>query len=333
MPTDPPDRTGPEPTPPQDAGGSPYAAPPGHGPPRYDPPGPAWSGASGPPPAGGGPAAVPVCVRHPGRETRLRCSRCGRPACPECLREASVGQHCVDCVGEAARSTPRWRNVAGASRTGKPVIVPGLIVVNAVIFALTVAQAGSLNGNTNSWLFQAGALVPALAADGELWRLVTTGFLHIGPLHLVFNMVALWVIGRDVEAVLGRARFAALYAISLLGGSAVVMLFSNPFGATAGASGAVFGLMGALVVLLRRLRAPMGQVIGLIAINVFITFALPGISWQGHLGGLVTGAAVTSALVYAGAGSRDRRRIQALAVGGVLVLVLALLGLGVVVAG
>lgn len=279
------------------------------------------------------PAAVAVCARHRDRETRLRCTRCGRPACPECLRDASVGQHCVDCVGEAARVAPRWRNVAGASRTGRPVIVPGLIAVNVAVFVLTVVQSGSLNGNADSWLFRAGALVPALAADGQIWRVVTTGFLHIGPLHLAFNMIALWIIGRDVEAVLGRARFAALYTTSLLGGSAVVMLFSNPFGATAGASGAVFGLMGALVVLLRRLRVPAGQVIGLIAVNVFITFALPSISWQGHLGGLVTGAAVTAALVYAGAGSRDRRRVQMLAVGGVALVVLALLGVGVAVAG
>lgn len=278
------------------------------------------------------------CVRHPDRETRLQCSRCGRPACPSCLRDAAVGQHCVDCVGEAARSAPRPRNVAGASRTGRPVIVPGLIVANVVVFVLTVAQSGSLNGNAASGLFQAGALVPALVAHGELWRAVTTGFLHIGPLHLVFNMVALWVIGRDVETVLGRARFAALYGLSLLGGSALVMLTAalpsgDPYGATAGASGAVFGLMGALVVLLRRLRVPAGQALGLIALNVFITFAVPGISWQGHLGGLVTGAAVTAALVYAGVGSRDRPRIQVVAVGGILLAVLALIGAGTVLVG
>lgn len=270
---------------------------------------------------------MPSCARHPGRGTRLQCTRCGRPACPECLREASVGQHCVDCVAAAARSTPRWRNVAGAGRTGAPVVAPVLIAVNVAVFVLTVLQAGSLNRNYASGLFDVGALVPVLVAEGEWWRIVTSGFLHIGPLHLAFNMFALWVIGRDVETVLGRARFLAVYGTSLLGGSAAVMLFSDAGGATAGASGAVFGLMGALAVLLRRLRVPAGQVFVVIGINVLISFTIPGISWQGHFGGLVIGALTTAALVYAGVGSPHRRRIQIAAVAGIAVLTV-LLGAG-----
>lgn len=271
-----------------------------------------------------------MCVRHPDRPTRLACSRCDRPACPECLHPAPVGQHCVDCLGRSLRAAPRWRNVAGATRTGKPVIVPSLIVANIAVFALTVGTAGSLNRNFASPLFADGALVPALVANGEYWRIITSGFLHVGPLHLAFNMFALWIIGREVETVLGRARFAAVYAVSLLGGSAAVMLLSDPVMRTAGASGAVFGLMGALFVLLRRLKLPAGQVIGVIAINVVISFTIPQVSWQGHLGGLVFGAAVTAALLYLGARSRNRHQVQLVAISGLALLGLVLIGAGAV---
>lgn len=268
-------------------------------------------------------------MRHPDRPTGLACSRCDRPACPECLRPASVGQHCVDCLGESSRSAPRWRNVAGASRTGRPVVVPGLLAANVLVFLLTVVTAGSLNRNFASPLFADGALIPAAVAAGEFWRILTSGFLHVGPLHLAFNMFALWVIGREVETVLGRARFVAVYVVSLLGGSAAVMLLSGPLSPTAGASGAVFGLMGALFVLLRRLRMPAGQVIGVIGINVVLSFTLSGISWQGHLGGLVLGAATTAAIVYLGAGSPHRGRIQLAAIAGLTLLTLVLIGAGI----
>ncbi|MFP5069338.1 rhomboid family intramembrane serine protease [Pseudonocardia nantongensis] len=230
----------------------------------------------------------------------------------------------MDCVGAAARVAPRWRNVAGASRTGRPVIVPGLVVINVAIFVLTVVQAGSLNRNFASGLFDVGALVPVLVADGEVWRLVTAGFLHIGPLHLAFNMIALWIIGREVESVLGRARFLAVYGAALLGGSAAVMLFGAAGTPVAGASGAVFGLMGALVVLLRRLRIPAGQAFTIIAVNVAISVVVPGISLTAHLGGLVVGALVTMVLVHLGVSSPHRRRIQIAAVGGIVLLTLLL---------
>ncbi|MEV1293035.1 rhomboid family intramembrane serine protease [Pseudonocardia sp. NPDC049635] len=239
-----------------------------------------------------------------------------------------MGQHCVDCLAGSARTAPRGRNVAGASRAGRPVLVPGLIAANVAIFVLTVAMAGSLNANYDSALFRAGALVPAAVGQGEFWRIITSGFLHIGPLHLAFNMFALWIIGREVEMVLGRARFAAVYGVSLLGGSAAVMLLSNPLGFTAGASGAVFGLMGALVVLLRRLKMPAGQVLTLIAINVGISLVIPAVSWQGHFGGLLFGAAVTAALLYLGAGSPNRRRVQVVAVSGLALLTVALIAVG-----
>ncbi|MBW0103113.1 rhomboid family intramembrane serine protease [Pseudonocardia sp. KRD291] len=283
------------------------------------PPGPVPPGPYPPPDAG-----ATACARHPDRPTRLQCTRCGRPACPDCLREASVGYHCVDCVSEATRSAPRWRTVAGASRVGKPVMVPILIAINVAIFALTVAAAGSVSDNYDSELFARTWLVPALVADGEWWRLLTAGFLHFGLLHLAFNMFAMWVIGREVETVLGRWRLLAVYLVSLLGGSAAVMLFSGAGTAVAGASGAVFGLMGALAVLLYRLKMPAGQAIGLIVINIVISLVIPGISLTAHLGGLVVGAATTAALVYLP--NRQRPAVQAAAVAGIAVVVLLAIG-------
>jgi membrane associated rhomboid family serine protease len=141
-------------------------------------------------------------------------------------------------------------------------------------------------------------LVPGLVATGDWWRPLTAGFLHYGPLHLVFNMLALWVIGRELEPVLGRVRFLAVYLVALLGGAAAVMLFSSPASLVAGASGAVFGLMGSLFVVARRLRVPTGQVVGLVVVNLVLSVVVPGISLVGHLGGLVLGAAATAALVH-----------------------------------
>jgi membrane associated rhomboid family serine protease len=282
------------------------------------------SGPPTPPPYPGGPPTGPaaVCVRHQDRPTGLTCTRCGRPACPECLREASVGYQCVDCINEGRRGVRRATTVAGAPPGTRPVVVPTLIALNVAIFVWTVVQAGSIDGNGAAPLFQQWALEPNEVHNGEWWRIVTSGFLHIGPIHLLFNMWALWVLGRDMEMVLGRARFLAVYLVSLLGGAAAVMVFSLPYVPVAGASGAVFGLMGGLAVVLRRMRVPAGQVIGLIAVNVVISVVIPGISLVGHLGGLVIGAAATAAMVYAPA--RSRNVVQAVAVAGMAVLLLLL---------
>jgi membrane associated rhomboid family serine protease len=268
-----------------------------------------------------GPAAV--CVRHPDRATGLSCTRCGRPSCPECLREASVGYQCIDCVNEGRQSMPRATTVAGTEPGSRPVVVPTLIALNAAIFAWTAVEAGNPMYNELSGLFREWRLVPGLVQAGEWWRVVTSGFLHIGPIHLLFNMVALWVLGRDLERALGRTRFLAVYLVSLLGGAAAVMLFYAPDARVAGASGAVFGLMGALVVVLRRLRLPAGQVIGLIAINVLISVTIPGISLIGHLGGLVVGAVATAALVYAPA--RNRAAVQVATLAGLTVVLVILM--------
>lgn len=264
-------------------------------------------------------------MRHPNRETGLRCVRCDRPACSDCLREASVGYQCIDCVAEGTRSTRRATTVAGAEPADRAVLVPTLIAINVVVFLVTAFEANSVRVNFAAPLFQQWALVPAAVADGALWRLLTSGFLHVGPFHLIVNMLALWLIGRELELVLGRVRFLALYFVSLLGGSLFVFLFQDEFTRTAGASGAVFGLMGGLAVVLVRLRRRPGAVLTVIALNVVISVVIQ-LSLLGHLGGLVFGAAVAAGLVYA---PRDHRlAVQAATVAGLLAVVLVGVVLG-----
>lgn len=262
---------------------------------------------------------LPACVRHPDRPTGLRCVRCDRPACPDCLREASVGYQCVDCVSEGAKTVRPARTMGGAraSRGRGLVVVPALIIVNVAAFAVTAAQAGSIVDNSSSTLFQDGTLVPAFVSAGEWWRLVTSGFLHFGnyggygPVHLLFNMFALWVIGRDLEIVLGRGRFLAVYLLSLLGGSTAVMLFGDAGGGVAGASGAVYGIFGGIAVVVFKSRMNPTPVLTLIAINIFLSVTLPGISLLGHIGGLVAGTLATAAMVYSPPARRNQVQVAA----------------------
>ncbi|WP_280468637.1 rhomboid family intramembrane serine protease [Nocardia cyriacigeorgica] len=241
-----------------------------------------------------------TCVRHPDRVTGLSCTRCGRPACPECLRPASVGQHCVDCLRTDQRSTPQVRTVstAAAPRVTTPYVTYALIAVNVAVFAVTAAQARSVIDNYNgSALFFRWVMFPPAVADGDWVRVIGSGFLHYGPIHLLLNMFALYVVGRDIELVLGRLRYLAVYLVSLLGGSAAVMVFSQD-SLTAGASGAVYGLFGAITVILIRLRQNANSMLILIGINVFISFSLPGISLFGHLGGLAAGTLATLGILF-----------------------------------
>ncbi|MGV0838034.1 rhomboid family intramembrane serine protease [Mycolicibacterium thermoresistibile] len=240
------------------------------------------------------PAGTPTCYRHPDRATYVRCARCGRYICPECMRSAAVGHQCVECVNEGARSVRQpTTQFGGRIRSGPPVITYTLIAVNVLAYVLQQVTAGF----TEAFVLWA----PAVAA-GEFYRLATSAFLHFGLMHLLFNMFALYIIGPPLEAALGRLRFSALYALSALGGSVLVYLLAlNP---TAGASGAVFGLFAATYVVAKRLNLDVRFVTGLIVINLVITFVVPGISWQGHLGGLITGALVAAAFVYP---PRERR--------------------------
>jgi membrane associated rhomboid family serine protease len=270
----------------------------------------------GTPPAN---APEPVCPRHPDRVSYVRCQRCERPTCPECQRQAAVGVQCVDCVREQARGSRVVRTPFGGRPTdGRPLVTYTIVGLCVLVFLLQ--QAPSLSVTTDL------AFVPGLAAD-EPWRFVTTAFLHAPSflLHIVFNMIALWQVGPALEHLLGRARFVALYLISAVGGSVGFLLLadpSNPFSwyrPVVGASGAVFGLFGATVLVLRKLRLDARPLIGVIVVNAILGFVIQGIAWQAHLGGLVAGTAVTAAFVYAPA--RRRTAVQSVGVVAVAVLV------------
>lgn len=261
------------------------------------------------------PAQTPTCYRHPDRPTYVSCTRCERYICPECMRDATVGHQCVECARAGTRAVPKARtHFGGRLRSGAPVLTYVLIAVNVLAF-ICQAVSARLESDLTLW--------PPAVADGELYRLVTSAFLHYGVTHLLFNMWALYVVGPPLEMWLGRLRFGGLYALSALGGSVLVYLLSPLNTATAGASGAIFGLFGALFVLSKRLDLDIRWVTAVIAINLIFTLVVPlvsseSISWQGHLGGLVTGAAIALAYVYA---ARDRRNlIQAAATVAAVVL-------------
>lgn len=260
-------------------------------------------------------AGTPTCYRHPDRPTYVACTRCGRPVCPECMRSAAVGHQCVDCVAAAAASVPAARTVAGGvQRTGTPVVTYTLIGLSVAAFVLQTVTPGLL-GRLALW--------PPAVAGGDYYRLVTSAFLHYGIVHLLFNMWALYVVGPPLEEWLGRLRYFALYALSALGGSVMVYLFSPLNASTVGASGAVFGLFGATFVVARRHKLDVRWVVTLIVINLVLTFTIPGISWQGHLGGLLTGGLVAGAYVYAPRANRNL--VQAGATVGILVLFVAII--------
>jgi membrane associated rhomboid family serine protease len=233
-----------------------------------------------------------TCYRHPKRETGVRCSNCGRPICPDCMTVTPVGMRCPEC----ARQGTRVRTMR--STTDEPTLTYILIGVNVLagIGSLYGGNVGTEGGSlTDAW-----ALSRADVADGEYWRLLTNGFVHVGLFHLAFNMLALWILGSLLEPALGRLRFALVYFVSLLCGSLGVLLLTDA--SSAGASGAVFGLMGSAVVLfhargLSLLESGLGFWLGL---NLLITFAIPGISIGGHLGGLAGGLLATFVLVQLG---------------------------------
>lgn len=281
------------------------------------------------PGAGQQPAGPSVCPRHPDREAYVKCQRCGRPACPECQRPAAVGIQCVDCVREAARTAPTTRTVFGGRPTdGRPIVTYTLIGICAVAY---VAQLGS------DEVTQDFAFAPYLGWT-EPWRFVTAAFLHSPQLylHILFNMFALWTLGQYLEPMLGRARFAALYLISGIGGQVgVTLLAGSPtidglvtgqdeawVTGVVGASGAIFGLFGALLVLNRHLGRSSAGMYATLAINAAIGFLYPGISWQAHLGGFVTGLACAGAIVLFR--RQSVRRLTWLALGAVLALLLVI---------
>lgn len=275
---------------------------------------------------------VPTCPRHPDRESYVRCQRCGRPACPECQRPAAVGIHCVDCVREASKTVRQGRTTFGGAVTdGRPLVTFWLIGICVAVYLLQTVQPS---------LTRDIAFAPVVG-DTQPWRFITSGFAHGGLTHIAFNMYALYVMGQYLEPMLGRARYIALYLLSAFGGSVgILLLASKPAGGVAtladeswftaavGASGAVFGLFGAFLVLQRRLGRSAAGMYVVIGINAVIGFVIPGIAWQAHLGGLITGAVAAAAIGYLGR-ARDPlqppdRRIHWVALGGLFVVLVLL---------
>ncbi len=249
---------------------------------------------------------VQYCYRHPDRETGVSCSSCGRPICWECMTPAAVGFRCPECMGQTRaerKSAPvytrgqirdRWQGVGLSGRTPATI---ALIGINVLLFILQ---------SVSDLVTAQTALVPYyVAVEGEYWRLASSVFVHASLIHLAFNMFALYIAGTYVESMVGTLRFLVVFILSGLGGSVLVLVAADPLVATVGASGAVFGLFGALFALFLHQRDAMAAAalrnIGfLIAINLVFTFVARGISWQAHIGGLLAGFLVMELLQWFG---------------------------------
>jgi membrane associated rhomboid family serine protease len=273
-------------------------------------------------------AETRYCYRHPDRETGLSCSDCGRPICADCATFAPVGIRCPDHAGgrkgPATRLRPRpVRRAPGiALASGSAPITRALIAVNVAIYLLTASQGAGFNapgGRVFDKFFLAGPLV----ANGDWWRLVTAMFLHASILHIAFNMYALWVIGTPVEQYLGRARYLGLYFVSGLAGAAGALV-QSPLTPVVGASGAIFGILGAMLIIEWQVTGRLaGNAATWIMINLVISFAIPNISWGGHVGGLIGGILITLAYAHWRGG---RAEYGQLGLGGVLGLVAVAVG-------
>ncbi|MCD2465772.1 MULTISPECIES: rhomboid family intramembrane serine protease [unclassified Streptomyces] len=278
-------------------------------------------------------AGLPRCFRHPEVETGIRCTRCEKPICPSCMVSASVGFQCPDCVrngsgtGHAADANQPRTLAGGRVAADDRLVTKILIGINLAVYLAVLVFGDRL---VDELVLIGYAYSPSLGelvgvADGEWYRLLTSTVLHQEVWHILFNVLGLWVIGGIVEPELGRTRYAALCLLSGLSGSVLAYLVAAQNQPSLGASGVVYGLIGAWVVLARRRRHDMRPVILFVALSLLMTFTRPGISWEAHVGGLVAGLVVTYALVHAPRARRDLVQYGALA----LVL---LLDVGIVLA-
>ncbi len=264
---------------------------------------------------------LPGCYRHPDRDTGISCTRCERPICPECMISASVGFQCPECVREGSGTGHRPaanapRTLAGGVVAADPHRVTKILIgINVLVFLVGLSNPALVIQLELIGRYREFAFVSPVegVSTGEYHRLLTSVFLHTEWWHIVGNMLALWIIGGPLEAALGRARYLALYLLSGLGGSALVYLVTEPNTQTLGASGAVFGLLGATVVLARRLRYEMRPVIVMVVLMLVLTFVPLGgdirVSWPAHVGGLVTGALVGLGMLTPATG-RTRTLVQ-----------------------
>ncbi|MHC5794529.1 rhomboid family intramembrane serine protease [Lacisediminihabitans sp. FW035] len=269
------------------------------------------------------------CYRHRDRQSFILCQRCGRTICAECQTPAAVGVHCPECMRESRQSAPRTRpavvtSVRSLARPGTPIVTYAIMAVCVLVFVAEVLT-GELVGN--SPIVSALLYYPPYTTI-EPWRMLTSLVVHGSILHILFNMYSLFVLGPELERLVGRWRFGALFLLSGLGGSVAVLL-SSPNSAVIGASGAIFGLFGAYFVIARHLGGNSRQLIIVIVINLAIGFLVPGIAWQAHVGGLIIGALV--GFILTRTRNRTQRGIQLVALGGTAVglVVLTVVGAGI----
>lgn len=284
---------------------------------------------------------VPVCYRHPSRETYIRCSRCERPICPDCMTAVPVGFQCPECISRGTRGVREARTPLGGKIRERGTLVTMILIGINVGVWLTNLLAG---GRQLVEWFALARLTFFVEGDpptligveqGEWYRMITAAFLHEQVWHIGLNMLALWILGSSLEPVMGRWRFLLLYLLSALGGSAASLLVMPTVDVAAGvagqigygASGAVFGLFGALFVIARRLGRDVSFVLVILGINVVIGFTVPGIDWRAHLGGLVAGGVL--AAVFAHAPTKHRATYGLVASGLLLAGVVAVVAVAV----
>lgn len=266
------------------------------------------------------------CYRHPGRQSYILCQRCGRTVCPDCQVQAAVGVHCVECAAQDRRSAPKVnrgrpafvRNLTGA---GAPVVTYALIALCVLVFLL---QSLPVVGGavTQALRFSPAYILHDSGYAPEPWRMVTSVFTHGSILHLLLNMYTLFIFGSGLERLLGRWRYLVLFLLSGIGGSLAVVFFADPYSAVVGASGAIFGLMGAYFVINRHLGGSSIQLVVLVGINLAYGFFVPGVSWQAHLGGLAVGLLI--ALIYVRTRPIRMKNTQILLVSAVAVALVAI---------
>ena len=271
------------------------------------------------------------CYRHPNREALVRCTRCDRPICPDCMREAPVGFHCPDDAKMGSASIPAQRtSVGGRLRDSPPVVTATLIAANIGVYIWTgVKSVRGVDDPHTAPLFLNWQLQPDIVYhQDQYYRLLTSAFLHVSLLHIGANMLALGIVGPPLERLLGRTRYLVLYLLAALGGSAAIFAFGSPDQPVVGASGAIFGLFAASLVLVRRLRLDRNSLIAIIVLNFVFTFSVAGISKLGHIGGFVVGG--IAAVAIAGLPRRSSRlpvTVQASGLGGLAAVVVVVVAL------
>jgi membrane associated rhomboid family serine protease len=273
--------------------------------------------------------AADRCYRHPDRQSFVLCQRCGRTICPECQTPAAVGVICPEDMKEQRRSAPRSRApfLTRMTRSSAPVVTYAIMAVCAAVWILQILPR--VGGYVTTSLWFAPVYGSLASGDYEPWRMVTSAFTHSPDsiFHILLNMLSVFVFGRVLEPMLGRARFLALFLLSALGGSLAVevigAVMGEPLQAVVGASGAIFGLMGAYFVLARKLGGNVGPLLGIIVLNLLLGFVVQGVSWQAHVGGLVTGGLVALLLLRARGGRRRGLEVGSLVGLGAVLLVVA----------